>query len=171
MIRLFFVIVFLIFQGKEIPSVDFYPEKSALKILKKELKSEELQIVGSYDLTEKLQSGRHIVVYSLKSENRDYYAVFSESKGRYDMFDYVVVTDKEGTVSQVKILRYRSEHGGEIASKKWLEQFVGFQGGQLQYEKDISAISGATLSAQSITRDIPALISLLQDSIINMNQK
>ncbi len=169
MIRLFFVIIFLIFQGKEIPSVDFYPEKSALKILQKELKSRDLEISGSYDLTEELRSDRHIVAYSLKDENRICYAVFTESKGRYDMFDYVVLTDEMGTVSQVKILRYRSEHGGEIASKKWLGQFVGFGGGLLQYEKDISAISGATISAKSITRDIPGLISVLQDSIINAN--
>jgi Na+-translocating ferredoxin:NAD+ oxidoreductase RnfG subunit len=74
----------------------------------------------------------------------------------------VVITDNNATIKQVKIIRYRSEHGGEIASKKWLSQFEDYSNGNLQYGSDISAISGATISAKSITQDIPDVIRLLK---------
>jgi len=42
----------------------------------------------------------------------------------------------------------------EICSKNWLKQFIGYQGNPLRYKADIDGISGATISANSITSDI-----------------
>jgi len=67
-------------------------------------------------------------------------------------------------VEKIKVLKYRSEHGGEIASKKWLEQFENYSKGELRYKKEISALSGATISANSIVEDIPKVLKILKIS-------
>ncbi|MCF6240184.1 MAG: FMN-binding protein [Bacteroidales bacterium] len=73
---------------------------------------------------------------------------------RYEHFDYMLILNKDLSVKKVKILVYDGEYGYEVGSKLWLKQFIGYSGGELNYGKDIQALSGATVSAQSITEDI-----------------
>ena len=61
-------------------------------------------------------------------------------------------------------IRSYYEHGGEISSKKWLEQFVGYKGGALKYGDDIQAISGATYSASSITHRMNEIVEAIQNA-------
>lgn len=84
--------------------------------------------------------------------------------GRFDLFDYLLVTSEDFTIKKVKILKYRSEHGGEIASKKWLAQFENYSSGGLQYGRDISSLSGATISGSSLVNDIPKALNILKNS-------
>jgi Na+-translocating ferredoxin:NAD+ oxidoreductase RnfG subunit len=82
------------------------------------------------------------------------YAWASSALGRYEKFDYFFLTDKNASILLVKVWQYRSTHGGAIAGKRWLKQFIGYTGGAIEYGKDIQAISGATLSGNSIVHDI-----------------
>lgn len=72
----------------------------------------------------------------------------------YETFEYVILYDEELIVRQVGIVEYNSPHGFEIASRQWLKQFKMYQGNALEFGKDIDGISGATISAKSITKDI-----------------
>ena len=57
------------------------------------------------------------------------------------------------------MLIYREDYGAEIGSKRWLKQFIGKKNGEdLKYERDIIAISGATISAYSMTIAINNLL-------------
>ncbi len=76
---------------------------------------------------------------------------------RYEHFDYLLILNKDLSVRKVKILVYEGEYGYEVGSKLWLKQFIGYKGGRLEYGRDIQAISGATVSAQSITDDIQVM--------------
>ena len=107
-----------------------------------------------------------MVIYRFKQtgSGQNLYAVFAQAKGRFDFFDYLVVTNENFVIKKVKVLKYRSEHGSEIASKKWLVQFENYSLGELQYGKEISALSGATISANSIVTDIPKVLKILQSS-------
>ncbi len=79
--------------------------------------------------------------------------VIEEYNGRFENFDFMVVFNPELSIIKVKVLQYRAEHGYEISSKNWLKQFKGpIQ--HRKYGRDIDAISGATVSAQSITKNI-----------------
>ena len=99
-----------------------------------------------------------------RADGEDFYAVFTQAQGRYDMFDYMMSVNLEFTIEKVRVLKYRSEHGGEIASKKWLTQFENYASGELRYKKEISALSGATISANSIVADIPKVLKILKNS-------
>jgi len=62
------------------------------------------------------------------------------------------------------VLVYRSTYGGEIMSRSWLKQFIGkTKGESMEMNKDIDGISGATLSAPSITQGVKDLSLLLAE--------
>ncbi|WP_321306958.1 FMN-binding protein [Marinifilum fragile] len=89
-------------------------------------------------------------------------AGFASSKGKNDLFDYLVLFDESMTIKKVVILVYRSSYGGEIMAKYWLKQFEGkHHGEQLEFNKDIDSISGATISAPAITTGIKSLSLLM----------
>jgi Na+-translocating ferredoxin:NAD+ oxidoreductase RnfG subunit len=83
------------------------------------------------------------------------YYYFGQAFGKADYFDFIVIFDADLIISKVKILVYREDHGGEVKSKRWLKQFNGTSKDKsLKYQKDIAAISGATISAKSVTNEI-----------------
>lgn len=80
------------------------------------------------------------------------FAYIDKAPSKTDQFDYLILLDKELIILKTKILMYREDYGGEIGSKRWLRQFIGKSStDQLKYKKDIMAISGATISANSMT--------------------
>lgn len=91
------------------------------------------------------------------------FLLLNSAKGRYDYFDYFIITDTALTVLKVKILHYRSLYGGEIANKRWLKQFEGITpNDQLEYSKNIDALSGASISA-------PSLVNSIQKDMLILN--
>jgi len=89
------------------------------------------------------------------------FAVYSSAIGRYDKFDFMIIYNFNYELELVKILVYRSEYGAEITAKNWLKQFNHKQTDSLKYGSDIQAISGATFSAISITKNINRINELL----------
>ncbi|HKK81687.1 MAG TPA: FMN-binding protein [Prolixibacteraceae bacterium] len=105
-------------------------------------------------------------LYKLLSDNNDLgYIVFTQSKGRTEYFQYMVLYNEKLHVQKVKILQYNSSYGTAVASKRWLRQFEGNNGETLDYGSNINAISGATYSATSITNDVPLVTQWVQSKI------
>ena len=106
----------------------------------------------------------------IKIDNTNFFKLQNEEKivgyyylgkafGKADYFDFMVIFDKDLIVSKVKVLVYREDHGSEVGSKRWLNQFNGKKTTEnLTYQKDIAAISGATISAKSITNEVNKLL-------------
>ncbi len=92
------------------------------------------------------------------------YAFVDKAPSKTDEFDYLVLFDKDLIIKKAKILIYREDYGGEIGSKRWLKQFVGKKcKDRLIYEKDIIAISGATISANSMTIAVNKLLQSVSE--------
>ncbi|MGM0408416.1 MAG: FMN-binding protein [Bacteroidota bacterium] len=81
-------------------------------------------------------------------------AVLTSAAGRFDRFDFMIVFNPDLQIKHVKVLMYRSQYGAEITSKNWLKQFYKRKNADFRYGDDIQALSGATLSAQSLTQKI-----------------
>ena len=80
------------------------------------------------------------------------YAYLGKAPSKTDEFDYLILIDVNLIIKKIKVLIYREDYGGEIGSKRWLKQFIGKSvDDKLKYSKDIMAISGATISANSMT--------------------
>lgn len=82
------------------------------------------------------------------------YLLSTSAKGRYDYFDYSVIFSKDFTIMKVIVTVYRSTQGAAICQKRWLSQFEGYSGGNLKLGSDIDAVSGGTISATSMVKDI-----------------
>jgi Na+-translocating ferredoxin:NAD+ oxidoreductase RnfG subunit len=90
------------------------------------------------------------------------YYYLGKAYGKADYFDFIVIFDTNLIVSKVKILVYREDHGGEIGSRRWLKQFIGKdKNSSLKYQKDIAAISGATISAKAMTNEVNKLLQTI----------
>lgn len=94
--------------------------------------------------------------FTIKSSSNDVigYYYLGQGFGKADYFDFIVIFNPDLIVSKVKVLVYREDHGGEIGSKRWLKQFVGKSPEEELNYRDVIAISGATLSARSITEEM-----------------
>lgn len=85
--------------------------------------------------------------------------IFDTVEGRYEAIDIAVAISGEGEVRGVEILTYREIYGYEVRSPKWRRQFHGKTAdSKLKLDKDITNISGATISSQSITRGVKRLV-------------
>lgn len=109
--------------------------------------------------------------FKIKSEDTFLgYYYLGHAYGKADYFDFIVIFDKDLIVSKVKILVYREDHGGEVGSRRWLKQFIGKTTKRdLKYQKDIAAISGATISAKSMTNEINKLFKTI--AILNTKEQ
>ncbi|WP_159075853.1 FMN-binding protein [Muricauda brasiliensis] len=78
-------------------------------------------------------------------------------------FDYVVLLNPDLNIKKSKILIYREDHGRQVGSQRWLKQFIGRKSGEkLVYGEDIDGISGATVSAKSMTLAVSNVLESLQ---------
>ena len=82
------------------------------------------------------------------------YMLRTSARGRYENFDYTIFFSAGLSIRSVKVTIYRSSYGAAICHKKWLGQFEGYEGGELILGREIDAISGASISAQSMVEDI-----------------
>ena len=104
-------------------------------------------------LSFELQNGNLYEI--IKNTKPDAYLFLSKGFGKMNEFDYMIVYKKDLSILKVKILVYREEYGGEIGSTRWLKQFEGKNNPEnMKFGHDIQNISGATISARSLTEDV-----------------
>jgi hypothetical protein len=75
--------------------------------------------------------------------------------GKDQPITYLVATDSADALRDIDILVYREPRGGEVAYEAWRKQFRGkTSAAPLQVGKDIRNVSGATISANAVTRGV-----------------
>ena len=96
------------------------------------------------------------IFYSISEDNSILgYLAVTDAPSKFHMFDYYILFDNEAQVLKVEILHYRENYGAEICSKRWLKQFVGIDTKNSQaYHNTVDAISGATISVNSLKHDL-----------------
>jgi hypothetical protein len=82
---------------------------------------------------------------------------------RYDHFYYMAVFDLNLKLLKVVVLDYQSEHGYEICSRSWLKQFIGNSDRKFHYDKNIDAISGATVSVNALITEMNFLFEMMNE--------
>ncbi len=90
-------------------------------------------------------------------------AVLNDDVGKYRPITYLVAVDAKGEVVRVELLVYRESHGGEVRARGFLDQYEGkTTADSVRVGKDITSISGATLSARAISKGVKRTLLLLQ---------
>jgi Na+-translocating ferredoxin:NAD+ oxidoreductase RnfG subunit len=136
-------------------------KKEASRIFSDGLEINPVHISGHTPVTDSLLKKEDRVFILEQEEAVLGYMLGTSAKGRYDHFDYAVFYSPELEVVGVKVTVYRSTHGAAICQKKWLGQFKGYAGGDLAIGKEIDAISGASISAQSMVDDMQRCFTLM----------
>lgn len=91
------------------------------------------------------------------------YLYLGEAPSMKRKFDYIVMFNPDLTIKKSKVLIYREEHGKQIGSQRWLKQFIGLSAADNPiYGENIDAISGATISASSMTKAVANVLSSIQ---------
>jgi hypothetical protein len=91
-------------------------------------------------------------------------AIVVEEIGKHREITFAVGVDREGKVAGVAILAYREAYGGEVRSRRFLEQYRGKGASDsLMPSRDIRNIAGATLSARAIGRGVKKAIAVLAE--------
>ena len=134
---------------KEITSV-FNAEQFTLDVKSLEIKSHPFLIEHS--------------LFQIKNNDQALgYAFLGTAPSKTDAFDYLVLFDTDLNLKKAKVLVYREDYGGEIANKRWLSQFISHpKDSPFVYGKSISAISGATISVQSMTQSLNYVLENLR---------
>ena len=94
-------------------------------------------------------------LYEVLGKTDKVYIGYSPSK--FENFDFMVVFDCDNKIKFVEVLTYRENYGGEISSRRWLKQFIGMT----EPKPFVNAISGATISVNSIKHSINKLVKSL----------
>jgi hypothetical protein len=99
------------------------------------------------------------------------YALMDDVLGKQMPITFLVIYNSEGGITACRILKYRERYGSGVRSKRWLRQFndKNHQSG-FNIGTDIDAISGATISSNSVSRGIEKLTLLIQALVAKKNQ-
>jgi len=170
---LFIIPIFLGFTSVEL-------SKSIEKKVKKEIKStfdvpdatlKAILINDTLNLKLKTKIGADNLFKIVVASNLIGYAYIGKAPSKTDEFDFLVLFDTNLIIKKSKLLAYREDYGSEIGSKRWLKQFIGLESSStIEYVNDIVPISGATISARSMTIAINNLLQsvtvLQQENIL-----
>ena len=90
------------------------------------------------------------------------YAYVGQAPSMKNVFDYIVILNTELEIVKSKVLIYREQHGRQIGTARWLDQFNGMKiTDRPKLGVEVDGISGATISATSMTKAIHNLLNTL----------
>ena len=111
------------------------------------------------------------VFFTTLDFNSNYYKILSEDSiiayfcieqapSKHDLFEFLVVYSSDIKIQHVNILVYREDYGYEIKSKRWLKQF------STRDTSKVQAISGATISVNSLKKHVERLTEKMEKIIL-----
>jgi Na+-translocating ferredoxin:NAD+ oxidoreductase subunit G len=111
---------------------------------------------------------REYTFYVATSDGRvDGYALFDEERGQHELISFATFFDASGQVTRVEVVAYREPYGDGIRAERFRKQFVG-RGAQSGFapDRDIDAISGATISSRSMCLGVQRAALLLKEALL-----
>ena len=85
-------------------------------------------------------------------------------------FKIQVLLDTSLSIKDASILTYRGKRGRDIRSEAFTSQFVGKNPADpMQSGRDIHAVTGATLSSETMTETVKTAITLLKSRLTGQN--
>lgn len=161
---LFFVIILFQFPMGIPKNIQKKIDKEVLTVFDLKTYSKKIIVIDDEVNKDLLVPFKEDNFFEIKSdENKIGFYYFGSALGKTDEFDFIVIFDNQFIIKKIKVLAYREDYGMEIGSKRWLRQFDDLTvEDQVIYQKDIKAISGATISAKAMTKAINDLLKSLK---------
>ena len=106
----------------------------------------------------------------VNEDSTKYYGILDNVKGKSLPITFLTIFNDSSQIHYSSIIKYREGYGGEVSNRRWLNQFNLYNKlSPYKVGDDISGITGATISAHSVTKGIRKL-SYLIDDIIKDNE-
>lgn len=97
----------------------------------------------------------------------DGYALFDEERGQHELISFATFFDGRGEITRVEVVAYREPYGDGIRGQRFRKQFVGRRAGSgFAPNKDIDAVSGATISSRSMCAGVKRASVLLEETVL-----
>ncbi len=128
-----------------------FPEADEIKKEKQWLTSDQKLSIGELCLLT-ITENRFTFYLGIKNGKPMGYMLIDNIIGKSFPITFMTVLNLDGTVRDVEIMVYREPQGWEVRNKSFRSQFYGKDSST--DSRDIMSISGATLSATSITRGV-----------------
>lgn len=90
---------------------------------------------------------------------------------QFEQFYIMSIFDSQAKLLNLKTIDYQSEYGYEITSGWWLKQFEKNWGKIFEYNKNIDAISGATVSVKSMIKEMNFLQTAIHKIVLAERKK
>ncbi len=104
-----------------------------------------------------------VIFVATTGDRIDGYAVVDSEQGQHLPITFVTQLSPAGRVQRTEVMVYREGYGAEIRESRFRRQFVdkGIED-QVRLNKDIDAITGATISCRSMTIAVRRAIALVE---------
>jgi FAD:protein FMN transferase len=91
------------------------------------------------------------------------YAVVDQQVGRFKPITFMVQISPKGEVGRIEVMVYRESRGEGIKRQRFLKQFRGKSlGDPIRMNRDITVLSGATMSSRALTAGVRKVLALVQ---------
>ncbi len=167
-----FSILFLNSKSVRSQSTVYLKPADALKLIFKDSKevikedhpiTEEIKEKAKKSLNYDLPKSSYTFYVGKTDGKVDGYALIDEQIGKVEPITFVTRINPNGKVSQVEIMVYRESHGGEVATKRFLNQFreKSFND-EIRLHGNVVSVTGATLSSQALVIGVRRALVLWQ---------
>lgn len=107
------------------------------------------------------------VYYGLKAGEVRGYAVIDHERGQHEPITFAVLVDETGHARRLEVMVYREAYGDEIRQARFRKQFAGKTvTDAVRQGRDITAVSGATISSKAMARGVKRALTLVDELII-----
>lgn len=102
--------------------------------------------------------------FALKDGKKSAVAIIDEEAGKWGPVDFIIALGLQGAVTRVEVLSYQEKRGQPIARHSFMSQFEGKTGkSPLKLNKDITGVSGATISSNCAVFAVKKAIVLYEE--------
>jgi Na+-translocating ferredoxin:NAD+ oxidoreductase RnfG subunit len=106
--------------------------------------------------------------FALKDGKKIAVAIFDAEPGKWGQVEFIIAMDLEGVVTRVEVLSYQEKRGQPIARHSYMSQYEGKTSkSALEVGKDITGVSGATISSRCATFAVKKAIVLYEELYLN----
>ena len=147
------IIVFCFFT--HLANSQFVPTQRSLQKTQDKI----IELFGSDVVFTTLEANSNYYKISRKDSLIAYYCI-EQAPSKHDHFEFLVIYSSDIKIQHVSILVYREDYGYEIKSKRWLKQF------STRDTPKVQAISGATISVNSLKKHVERLTEKMESIIL-----
>ncbi len=107
------------------------------------------------------------VYYGLKGGQVAGYAIIDNERGQHEPITFALLMDASGHAERLEVMVYREAYGDEIRQARFRRQFEGKSvTDSVRQGRDITAVSGATISSKAMARGVKRALTLVDELIV-----